>query len=43
MVAEAEDLAEAVMETAKVAEAVAGPMVTVTGRVIATLPNQRPS
>ena len=35
--AEAEDLAEAVMETVKVAEAVAGPMVTATGRAMAGL------
>ena len=43
MVVEVEDLVEAVMEIAKVAEAVAGPMVTATGRVIAMLPSQRPS
>ena len=43
MVAEVEDLVEAVMEVAKVAEVVTGPMVTVTERVIAILPNQRPS
>ena len=43
MVEEVEDLVEAIVEIVKVAEVVTGPMVKVTGRVIAMLPNQRPS